>query len=375
LRSAVVVAEVAIALVLLNTSGAFLRSFQRMQAVNPGFRPDHVLVAGYQLPLTQYSTRVSADNFNHAVIDKLSTRPGIVAVGIGSSIPAAGGFGETGYTVEDEPAANWKLKFAAFATTYGEYFRALDVPLVDGRYFTKQDLSNHPPVVIVSQSMARHSWPGQRAIGRRMHAGSPEKKLPWATVIGVVADTKLGSRDEPSIDQWYMPAEQPAILYGPESGAKLTDPASEYIALRSALPPEEMRNTLRTTIAEIDSLLALQQVQPMTEAISSVEEPRRFNTNLVTAFAASALLLAITGTYAVVAFSVSLRSHEIAIRMVLGARRAEIGRLVLISGAKLALLGCGIGVLGSLAASGLVSSFLFEVSATESSIYTTSTAI
>jgi putative ABC transport system permease protein len=169
--------------VLLNTSGAFLRSFQRMQAVNPGFRPDHVLVAGYQLPLTQYSTRVSADNFNHAVIDKLSTRPGIVAVGIGSSIPAAGGFGETGYTVEDEPAANWKLKFAAFATTYGEYFRALDVPLVDGRYFTKQDLSNHPPVVIVSQSMARHSGPGQRAIGRRMHAGSPEKKLPWATVL------------------------------------------------------------------------------------------------------------------------------------------------------------------------------------------------
>jgi ABC-type antimicrobial peptide transport system permease subunit len=130
-----------------------------------------------------------------------------------------------------------------------------------------------------------------------------------------------------------------------------------------------MTQTLRATIAEIDPLLALQEVQPMDDVISNVEAPRRFNTDLITAFALGALLLAISGIYAVVAFSVSLRSQEIAVRMALGAQRTGIARLVLISSARLALLGCGIGVLGSLAVSRLVSSFLFEVSATDPVVY------
>jgi len=130
-----------------------------------------------------------------------------------------------------------------------------------------------------------------------------------------------------------------------------------------------MVQTLRSTIAEIDPLLALQQMQPLTDALSNVEAPRRFNTDLITAFALGALLLAITGIYAVVAFSVSLRAHEIAIRMALGAQRAGIVRLVLTLGAKLALLGCVLGMIASLAVSRLVSSFLFQVSPTDPVIY------
>jgi predicted lysophospholipase L1 biosynthesis ABC-type transport system permease subunit len=217
--------------------------------------------------------------------------------------------------------------------------------------------------------MAKHSWPGQRAIGKRMHVGNPQKGLPWATVVGVVADTKLGARDEPSIDQWFTPAEQPATLDGIEASGKLTVPAGGYIALRSAFPPQQITQVLRAVITEIDPLLALQQVRPMDDAISNIEAPRRFNTALITAFAVAALVLAITGVYAVVAFSVSLRDQEIAIRMALGAQRAGIARLILISGAKLALLGCGLGVLGSLAVSRLVSSFLFDVSATDPLVY------
>lgn len=369
LRSTLVVSEIAIALVLLTVSGAFLRSFQKMRAVDPGFRPDHVLVAGYQLPLKQYSTDVSAETFNHAVVDKLSSKPGIVATGITNTLPASGFSGEAAYTIEGVPAESWKLKFAQFATTYGNYFRAIGIPLLDGRYFTTDDGPDAPLVVIVNQSMARHSWPGQRAIGKRMHVGNPRKGLPWATVVGVVADTKLGSRDEPSNDQWYAPTQQPATLNGFGSSRNLTGPASGYITLRSALPPELMAQTLRSTVAEIDPLLALRQVQPMADVISNVEAPRRFNTDLITAFALGALLLAITGIYAVVAFSVSLRTQEIAIRMALGAQRTGIARLVLASGAKLALIGCGIGVLGSLAVSRLVSSFLFDVSATDPLIY------
>ncbi len=369
LRSALVVSEIAIALVLLTIAGAFLRSVQKMRAVDPGFRPDHVLIAEYRLPLNQYATDASVDFFNRAVIDRLASKPGMIAVGITDQLPASGTVREATYTVEGMPADGWKLQFSMLSTTYGDYFQAMGIPLLEGRYFTMEDRSNAPLVAIVSQSMARQSWPGQPAIGKRMHVGNPKKGLPWATVVGVVADAKFGPRDEPGMAQWYAPALQPAILSGPQTSGTLVDAVGGCITLRSALPAEQMTQTLRAAIAEIDPLLALQRVQPMNDVISSAEAPRRFNTDLITAFALGALLLAITGIYAVVAFSVSLRTQEIAIRMALGAQRAGIARLVLISGAKMALLGCVLGVLVSLAASRMVSSFLFEVSATDPLIY------
>jgi putative ABC transport system permease protein len=369
LRSGLVVAEVAIALVLLTASVAFLSSFQKMRAVDPGFRPDHVLVAGYQLPVKHYSTEASVESFNQAIVDQLSSKPGVMAVGITNTLPASGMWARAGYTIEGQPEESWKLKFALFGDTYGDYFRAMGIPLLDGRYFTADDRSSSPLVIIVNESMAKDSWPGQRAIGKRMHVGNPQKGLPWATVVGVVADTKPGARDEPSDDQWYFPAQQPAVIKGLAASEKLTSPAGGFITVRSALPPEQITQTLRSIVANIDPLLPLRQVQPMNEAISNVEAPRRFNTGLITAFALGALLLAITGIYAVVAFSVSLRTQEIGIRMALGAQRSGIARLVLTSGARLALLGCGFGVLGSLAVSRVVRSFLFEVSATNPLIY------
>jgi predicted permease len=361
-RSALVVSEIAIALALLTVSGAFLRSFQKMREVDPGFKPDNVLVAQYRLP----HTNAPAEPFNREVIDRLSNQPGVIAAAIANVLPAAGPVPETAYTVEGVSAEDWKLKFAAFDIIDGDYFRAMGIPLLEGRTFTADDRSNAPLVVIVNQSMARHCWPGQAAIGKRMHVGNPQKGLPWATVVGVVADTKLGSRDEPSIEQWYSSALQPSVLGLTEDSTGL---ASGYITLRSSLPPEKLVQTLRSTVTEIDPLLALQHVQPMKDAISNVEAPRRFNTDLITAFALTALLLAVIGIYAVMAFSVSQRTHEIAIRMAVGAQRADISRLVLLSGARLALLGCILGVLGSLVVSRLVSSFLFEVSGTDPFIY------
>jgi predicted permease len=374
LRSALVVLEIAVALVLLTTSGAFLRSFQNMRAIDPGFRPDHVLVARYQLPMKQYSTENSAEIFSRQVVEKISSKPGILASGITTALPATS-FAESAYTVEGQPSDSWKLQFAIYGTVYGEYFQAMKIPLIDGRYFTPNDRSNSPAVVIVNQSMAKRCWPGQRAIGKRMHAGPPENPLPWATVVGVVADIKMGSRDEPGDDQWYLPAEQPATLYGSHLNGEVTTSAWGYIAFRSALPPDQMVHTLRASVAEIDPLLALEQPQPMTDVISSVEAPRRFNTDLITAFAVAALLLAITGIYAVIAFSVALRAQEIAIRMALGEQRVGIVRLVLTAAAKMALLGCGLGLLGSLAASRVISSFLFEVSGTDPLIYGAAVAL
>lgn len=370
LRGALVVSEIAVALVLVTTSASFLRSFQRMRAVNPGFQPDHVLVAGYQLPAKQYMSNAAAEGFSRSVLDRLAAKPAINAVGITTALPASDINPMSGYTVEGVPVDAWKLSFAGFAMVNGDYFQAMKIPLLDGRYFSRDDRANAPLVVIVNQSMAKHCWPGERALGKRMHAGSPKKNNPWATVVGVVADTKMGSRDEPSLDQWYTPAEQPAILYGSQAGEQLTEPTSGYIVLRSALPPEQMVQTLHVAVSEIDPLLALRDVEPITEAIANVEAPRRFNTDLITAFAIAGLSLAIVGIYAVIAFSVSQRGQEIAIRMALGAQRESIARLVLGAGVKLALVGCTLGVLGSLAVSRMVSAFLFDVSATDPLIYT-----
>ena len=368
LRSVLVVSEVAIALVLLTVSGVFLRSLQKMQSVDPGFRADHALVAGYRLPISQYPTDASADNFYRAVVDQLSSKPGVIAVAISNAVAASGASPQSAFTVEGVSAEQWHLKFAAFTSVYGDYFLAMGIPVLEGRTFTVHDDSTSPLVVMVNQSMARDSWPGQSAIGKRMHVGNPRKELPWATVVGVVADTKM-PRDVPSTDQWYTPMKQPATLYGSGTPWNLSGPPSGFISMRSALDPEHMIHTLRSTVAEIDPLLALEDVRPVTDAVSAIEAPRHFNTDLISAFAAGALLLAITGIYAVMAFSVSQRTQEVAIRMALGAQRAGIARLVLASGAKLALLGCGLGVAGSLGASRLVSSFLFGVSATDPLVY------
>src|SRR6185312_16086418 len=143
------------------------------------------------------------------------------------------------------------------------------------------------PVIIVNESMAKHCWPGQDAVGKRLHVGNPKSGLPWLTVVGIVRDTKLGSRDEPTQEQWYTPEEQPASMGFANPAGKLTSPAGGYITLRSALPAEQMTQTLRSTIAEIDPLLALRDVRPMVEAVSNIEAPRRFNTDLITAFAAA----------------------------------------------------------------------------------------
>lgn len=375
LRTTLVVLEIAIALMLLTAAGAFLRSFQKMRGVDPGFRPDHVLVAGFQLPLTHYRTHPSVDAFNRAVIDRLSTKPGVLAAGITNGLPGSASLGGAAFTIEGVAAASWKLQFAMFAATSGEYFRAMDIPLLDGRTFTRKDGPNAPPVVIVNQSMARHCWPDQRAIGKRMHVGNPKKAYPWATVVGIVADTKVASRDRPSTDQFYIPAEQPATLYGAEDSENLTGAAGGYITVRSALPPEQMIRILRSTVAEVDPLLALQQVQPMRDVLSNVEAPRRFNTGLITVFALGALMLAIIGMYAVIAFSVSLRAQEIAIRMALGAPRARIAKLIVMSGVKLAVLGCCLGLLGSFALSRFIRAFLFGVSATDPLIYVVAASI
>ena len=374
LRSSLVVAEIAIATVLLTVSLAFLRSYQQMLAVDSGFRPDNVLIAGYKLPAQQYATESSIANFNREVVDRLASQPATVAVGLANTLPDTGGGGRGGFTIEGASIAGWKLRFAPFIETYGGYFRALGISLIAGRHFTERDRSDAPLVCIVDQSMAKQEWPGQSPIGKRLHIGNPKRTLPWAIVVGVVPDVRIDAPDQPAGEEWYFPMEQPAIIEG-TGVTGMVDLSSGWIALRSMLPPEQMIGTLRSVVAGIDPRLALDPVRPMADAISAVEAPRRFNTGLITAFAVAALVLAALGIYAVIAFTTSQRTQEIAVRMALGAQRGNIARLVLGSGAKIAVTGCALGILGSLSISRLVGAFLFGVSATNPIVYVASVVL
>ena len=175
LRTGLVEAEIAIALVLLAASGAFLRSYIKMLSIDTGFRPEHLVVAGYQLPLDQYGTDETVNRFDREVLERLRNKPGVMAAGMGNTLPSSGNSGLSGYTLEGERAEGWKLKFAAFGAISGDYFKALGIPMLAGRPFDEQDRADAPPVVIVSQSMAEHSWPGQNPLGKRLHAGNPEE--------------------------------------------------------------------------------------------------------------------------------------------------------------------------------------------------------
>ena len=375
LRSALAVAEIAVAFLLLTASGAFLLSYQKMLAVDPGFQPQSVLVAGYQLPAIQYPANAAVEAFNQAVISRLTTRPGIVSVGIGNTVPSSGNSALAAYTVAGERLEGWKLRFAAFDAIDGNYFQALGIPLLAGRTFTPGDRSGAPLVINVSQSMAQHSWPGQNPIGQRMHVGNPKKGLPWATVVGVVGNTRIGPRDQQGNDQWYLPARQPEILTGTAPALGPTVPAGGFIVLRASLPPDQITGVLHETVAAIDPLLALDQVQTMSAVLSTTEAPRRLMTQLIGVFALAAIALAFTGIFAVISFAVSLRTQEIAIRMAVGAGRNTIAALILRSGARLALLGSAIGIAASLAVAHFVQSFLFGVTAANPWIYLLSVAV
>jgi ABC-type antimicrobial peptide transport system permease subunit len=187
-------------------------------------------------------------------------------------------------------------------------------------------------------------------------------RTPWLTVVGEIADVKLNSPDADLKEQFYQPLEQVEMSIGSLASPADLNGNGGFIAFRGTLPAEKMENVLRATVRSIDQQLPLTQVSTMEQAISDSEAPRRFNTSVITGFAAAALLLAVLGIYSVIAFSVASRAQEMAIRMALGSQRSGIMRLILISGAKLAGIGCAIGLVGAMAASGLMRSFLFDVS-------------
>jgi putative ABC transport system permease protein len=364
LRSTLVVAEIAIALVLLTASGLLLRSFDNMRNVDLGFAPQHVTTAAYSLPQHQYSKQPQVDSFNRELLLKLSQLPGVQAVGLSSMLPSQGvnnnqTFVVDGYT--PPPGANMNLATVSYVK--GDFFSAMGIHLLRGRFFTDADHAGTQLAVVVNHKFVQHYWPNQDPIGKRIRIGTAQMKTPWLTVVGEVSDTQLLSPDNPATEQYYLSVDQAEESFGALGAPDDLNGNGGFIALKSALPAEQMENGLRSVVHSIDPLLPLTQVQTMEQVVTDSEASRRFNTVLISSFAFAAVLLAILGIYSVIAFSVASRVQEMAIRMTLGSQRSSIIRLVIESGAKLAAIGCVIGLAGAAAASGLLKSMLFGVSA------------
>ncbi|HET9305745.1 MAG TPA: ABC transporter permease [Candidatus Sulfotelmatobacter sp.] len=363
LRSALVVGEIAIALALLVASGLLMRSFEKMRAVDLGFRPDHVLTASYSLPQNQYATQAAVDEFNHELIRRLRQFAGVKFAGLTSFLPASGGNSNTVFDAEGYVAPKGAgMNLATQVSVEGDYLQSIGVPLLSGRYFTSADTGDTQLVAIVNHKLAEHCWPGSDPVGKRLRLGLQETKIPWLTVVGEVADVKEASPDVPSKQQYYLPVEQYEKSIGPFGSPTDLNGNGGYIAIRTATEPEQVANALRATVRSMDPQLPLSQVQTMEHAVSDSEAPRRFNTALISLFALAAVLLAVLGVYSVIAFSAALRTQEMAIRIALGSQRSGILGLVFRSAAKLALAGCAVGLLGAVVASRLLRSFLFGVS-------------
>ena len=363
LRSALVIGEIAIALVLLVASGLLLRSFEKMRAVNLGFRPDHLLSASYSLPRKQYATQSSVDEFNHELIRRLQQVPGVTSVGLTSLLPDGGANATETFVVDGYvPRKGESMNLGTPASIMGDYLQSMGISLLAGRFFNSSDTENTQLVLIVNHKFAEHYWPGQDPIGKRIHIGTPEMQVPWLTIVGEVADIKGGSPDDPTKEQFYQLIIQSEKAIGSLASPTDLNGNGGYIALRTAMDPDQMANTLRSTVRSIDPQLPLDQVRSMETAISESEAPRRFNTALISAFAIAALLLAALGIYSVIAFSAALRTQEMAIRIALGSQRAGILGLIFSSAAKLAIAGCVLGLIGAAAASHLMQAFLFGVS-------------
>jgi len=362
LRSALVIAELAVALVLLTASGLLLRSFQKMRSVDLGFRTDRTLTAFYGLPHQQYSSQVAVDGFNSELLRKLEQLPGVQAVGITSLLPEGGGSSSMSFVPEGYvPHKGEGLNLSWPSQIMGNYLRAFGIPLLRGREFTEADRFDSPLVAIVNRTLAEHYWPGQDPIGKRLKVGVAESQTPWITIVGEVADIKQTSADAPTLNQLYTPASQFKASIAQFAPPDMLTGTYGTIVMRSQMAPEQMADSLRATVRSLDPQLPLIHVESMEHVVAEGQASRRFSTALISSFAMAAVLLALLGIYSVIAFSAALRTQELAIRLALGSQRASVMRLVLASGAKMGLAGCGLGAPAAVFATRLLRSLLFQV--------------
>jgi putative ABC transport system permease protein len=357
LRGAFVVAQVALALMLLVGAGLLIQTLYRLRNQYAGLRPEGVLTVRTQLATERYGEQSRRVDFYERVLARVKSQPGVVAAAYTTSIPLVWKGGGNGLTLEGKQAApgvKWSANHRQIST---DYFRAMNIPLRDGRGFEERDDESSAPVAIVNETMARAYWPGESAVGRRFKIGGPNSDAPWMTVVGVVADVRQMGVDAPVKAEMYMPYRQTADFadfFGPRD-----------LVVRTTVAPQSIVPAVRQAVHEVDPYQPVSDVRTMDEVLGRETEQRRTGMILLTAFAALALLLSALGIYGVLSYFVVQHTQEIGVRMALGAQTSDVLRLVVGKGMRLALAGVAVGIAGALALARLMRSLLFEVNAAD----------
>ncbi len=361
-RSLLVISEIALSLILLIGAGLMLRSFERVQKVNPGFDPQNVLTMRITLPAIKYSKPEQVTGFYQAVVDRVKTLPGVQTAAVGTGL-ALSGASDTSFFVEGRPyptPGTYPQSF--FYSVSPDYFRAMGITLLKGRYFTEQDSKDSAKVTIIDENLARGIFPNEDPIGKHMIPPQGGQG-PASEIIGVVGHVKHTGLDADAQSkiqyQFYVPYVQIPEKFLPLAARSM------YLVTRTSSEPLSLTAAVQKEIYAVDKDQPVANIKTMEQLVDESMASRRFSVFLLGLFALVALVLASVGIYGVMSYAVTQRTHEIGIRMALGARSSDVLRLVVGQGMILTLIGVGVGLVGAFAVTRLMASLLYGVSATD----------
>jgi predicted permease len=360
LRSVLVVAEVALALVLLISAGLLIKSFGKLQQTPAGLDSSNILTFRVALPESRYKEDPKISNFFLRSLDRISHLPGVRCASVASNLPMAQNHWNASFRVEDfQPGPGGVFPHGDPNRISPDYFRVMSIPLLQGRFFTDADGKDSLPVTIIDDTLAEQYWPGENPIGKRISAnfeGSDGKRV-WRQIVGVVAHVKDYGLDGITKNQYYMPQTQNA-------GSEMS------FVIKTSGDPMSVAREAEDAIHSVDSDEPVYQVQAMQTVYDSSIAVKRFAMFLLGVFSAVAMILAIVGIYGVMAYVVAQRTHEIGIRLAIGASARDVVTLMMRNGVVLSGLGIAIGLAGSFAATRALSSFLFNVTPTDPLTFT-----
>jgi predicted permease len=359
-RSALVVGELALGLVLLMGTGLLLGSLSKLSGVNPGFQPEDVVTAAVALPQVKYNTSQKQITFFRSVLDRLSTTPGVTAAGAGFPLPFSGSNVTGSFEIKGLPVAPgspgpWGGR--RFVTP--GFFKTLGIPLLRGRTFTNDDRINTQRVVVIDESLARRYWLSRDPVGQRIRRGGRD---PWATIVGVVGNVRfsqLAGQEQSS--EGAQSADNGVVYFSTYQAPRPVD----FVLARSTGGSVALSGAIRRAVRDVDANQPVYEVHSMRQRIWASLGPQRFSVTLLGVFAALALVLASVGLYGVISYGVAQRTHEIGIRIALGAQPSQVGGRILLEAMKLAAVGAGFGIALALGLSRLIAGLLYGVSAAD----------
>jgi putative ABC transport system permease protein len=351
LRSALVVAEVSLAVALLVAAGLTVRSFAEMMRASPGFDPENVLSVEINLPAARYPEVAQRTAFFHELLDRVRAIPGVRSAATSYVLPMAPGGWQNAFHVEGEPPEEAGVyTFAEVSSVSADYFATMGIPLLRGREFRRSDAVDAPPVVIVDEMLAARHWPNDDPIGKRLKSGDYTSESPWIEVVGVVGHVKVNGVVQEALPQCYVPHWQ-------------DNDDAYFLAVKSAGDPIRLIEPVRQAVLAIDPAQPIAEVNTMTAYVRATTADGRFMATLLGTFAAAALLLAAVGIYGVMAQATAERGHEIGVRVALGATAGEVLAMVVRQGMGRVVLGVVLGLALAVAIGRLLAGSLFGVSA------------